>query len=876
MNTLIREEGKHGGSAIYIKDSIVCREYKNTNKLSILGEFECCAVECSLKKINIIVLCIYRPPGGSIEVFFNQLENILSNQINLESTIFITGDFNIEMLDENRNKLRLATMLNFYSIRTTVVNYTRVTEQTKSCLDNICTNLHNGHTSVILASHVSDHFGQKFVFNIDKNDERKFVRKRFLFDEANRINFVDQLKQQTWEDILVIDRKDVNEQWKTFINVYLNIFNQSFPLTRIHSNNNKKYKKSERAEEIKHQLDILLVLLTDNPSLKEQYKNMKKYYDSILKEDKKKYLQDRIMKSDCKMRSMWTICGELTGKNKHRENNIDENPKSLPDKFNIHLIEAVQKLVDEVHHQNFFCDIEENDQSLFLRPVNTGELVNLCSRLKNKHSSGYDDIPTSIVKLSLVQIASVLCYIINNSMKFGKFPDQLKFALIKPIYKKGDRNSLDSYRPISLLPSFSKIFELVMCTRLLDFFKKCNLFLDSQHGFLKGKSTNTAIYHFVNMILQEFEKKNLAIGVFLDLSKAYDCVNLEYLLIKLEKYGIRGKAYKWIESYLLDRKQQVIINENKSNIAIKERGLAQGSNAGPIFFIIYINDLIMDGLVNYVDDTNILVSGRTLPEAVDKAYDSSSRICDWFNRNELALNSSKTNIMVFRTKNSRVTPTGTINLNGNEVKPVHDMRFLGIHIDEFLDWNSHVEKTGLRLSSIGYGIRVVSRHMDERTLKILYHANFESVLRYGIVFWGCSSSIQLLFIIQKRTIRSIRHMKFGATCRGVFRDMQIMTIYGLYIFECLMFFFRHQVEFSSNFGHGYNTRTTNFIYPSHRLTSTEKGTYYMCIKLYNKLPSTCRLSSLIKFKNAIKKLLIKLEPYSLRDFLDCNNLSEFV
>ncbi|XP_044766799.1 uncharacterized protein LOC123322832 [Coccinella septempunctata] len=213
----------------------------------------------------------------------------------------------------------------------------------------------------------------------------------------------------------------------------------------------------------------------------------------------------------------------------------------------------------------------------------------------------------------------------------------------------------------------------------------------------------------------------------------------------------------------------------------------------------------MDGMVNYVDDTNILVSGKTLSEVTEEAGASLSGICSWFNRNELALNASKTNIMVFRTKNSRINLGDSINLNGEEMKPVPETRFLGVHIDEFLDWNNHVEKTGLRLSSIGYGIRVVSRYMDEKTLKIL-----------------------------------------------------------------------HQDELRSNYVHGYNTRTTNLTYPSHRLTSTEKGPYYMCIKLYNKLPNTCRLSSLIKFKHTIRKLLIKLEPYSLGDFLNCNNLPEFV
>lgn len=367
----------------------------------------------------------------------------------------------------------------------------------------------------------------------------------------------------------------------------------------------------------------------------------------------------------------------------------------------------------------------------------------------------------------------------------------------------------------------------------------------------------------------------MAMGVFLDLSKAYDCLDRGILLKKLNLYGIRENALKWFDSYLSQRTQRVIVRKgnisSKSEIMQNTVGIPQGSILGPILFIIFVNDLNFEinhpycHITTYADDTNLLAGGEQIDDVVD-----SFKTCKcWFEKNKLLLNKDKTNTVLFRTKQSRREIPELVEIDDNQFSIQKSTKFLGIHIDEFLDWSVHIDYLNSKLNKTCYCLRIVSKYLNETAKRTLYFANFESTARFGIIFWAGNSKIQKVFVIQKRVLRILYNMSYLQSCRSVFKSKKILTIYGLYIYETIVFFYKNKNTCHAQNQHRYNTRTYELNYPVHRLTLSEKSPYYMGVRFYNKLSNEIKNAPTeILFKRKLKNLLVDLEPYSTTDFLE--------
>ena len=336
------------------------------------------------------------------------------------------------------------------------------------------------------------------------------------------------------------------------------------------------------------------------------------------------------------------------------------------------------------------------------------------------------------------------------------FPQEMKVAEVVPIYKSGDSRLVSNYRPVSVLPLFSKIYEKLMYNRLLSFIEKNNLFYKFQFGFRSKHGSNLAQVILIYKILSALDKGNLVLGVFLDLKKAFDAVNNAILLNKLYKYGVRGVTFKWLTDYLKDRKQYVCFDGCNSRRETVTCGVPQGSILGPLLFLMYINDLayVSDKLlpIIFADDTNVFLEGKNLVDTCDTMSTELQKVNLWLQANKLTLNIAKTQYMCFKSPRKKIDSIHSVSINKTKIEFVSKSKFIGIVLDESLSWIDHIKSVKTRVAKEMGVICKARKYLNQQTLKVLYYSMVYPHLIYCVEVWGYASQIHLssLFKPQKR------------------------------------------------------------------------------------------------------------------------------
>lgn len=878
-SSFCRSLNKHGGSAIYLRRGTAYQERQDIVKMSIEKVMEISSVEIRTHSGNIILLSIYSPPNET-RLFLKKIEEVLDMISWTKNTVIIAGDFNINILDkENRNTKDFLELLNSYGIIPTIEVPTRTTSTSSTCIDNIATN-HKNYTAKTIRTNISDHdTAQILTIKHQIEDTNKYKYKRIMTPHSIQ-ELKERLEQVDWEILKDIPEQEVDQQWATFSNIFKLEMDFSCPMKKSVLKTTKKSKpKSEKLRNCKSRLDILHTCKIYNPAFQEPYKEAKREYDLIIQEEKRQNYRKQILESDNKTKALWNTVKKIKGST-HQNTDITGNPKEMANEFNSYFSSITTNKTNCKKNLEPHCKIPGATSNLKLRSISEEETMKIISMLKNKNSCGTDGIPMKLAKECTRQIAGPLTYLINTSMKNGIFPEIFKTALIKPIYKKGELNKPESYRPISILPTFSKILEMAICMQLTSYLIEEDILTSCQHGYLKGKSTQTAVFEFITEVLSALEDSQIMITLMLDLSKAFDSLSHDLIFDKLQSYGIKGTELNWFRSYLTNRRHRVVIFQNNeetlSDVAPTELGVPQGSILGPILFIIFLNDLSMitDSkpyikMINYADDTDLSIKADTFPETANLVKTTLAQASEWFKDNNLQMNTEKTKAILFKTTHAGFQTPTNIQMTNSTVHLQKSGHFLGLHIDESLNWNEHISELRTNLSSICYTLGVLRKHLDSTSLKTIYQAVFESKMRYGILFYGSSSNMTAILKMQKRAIRVMFGMRRIESCRGIFRENGLLTAPAIHIQECLLFVFKNRHYFKEKTASQYETRTTTLKYPKHRLTLTEKGPEYRCIRYYNKIANYIREESSLKhLKKLVYKLLLKIEPYTIEEFLN--------
>ena len=363
----------------------------------------------------------------------------------------------------------------------------------------------------------------------------------------------------------------------------------------------------------------------------------------------------------------------------------------------------------------------------------------------------------SLLKALLPAILNPLEIIFNKSLSEGYFPNNMKKADVIPLHKSKEQDESSNYRPISLLLTISKILEKVIYKRTYNFLEQTGKLYKSQYGFRSSHSCENAIQGLVSEIIKGKQDNLYTLAVFLDLSKAFDSLEHLVLLNKLERYGIRGVALKWFESYLKDRNIRVkckVASIGKiyySEYQKIDYGTPQGSCLGPLIFLIFTNDLYQhvrySSTILFADDTTLHKTHRNLNYLKFCLEHDLSQLLDWFSANKLTLNLSKTVCILFQQQNQNQDIT--LEVNNLKIHNQSETKFLGMWLDQHLKWNSHIHRITMKIRRNQCLLKCAQNLLDKDTKKLVYHAHIESHIRYGLVIWGNNASKEQVNKIKK-------------------------------------------------------------------------------------------------------------------------------
>ena len=500
-------------------------------------------------------------------------------------------------------------------------------------------------------------------------------------------------------------------------------------------------------------------------------------------------------------------------------------------------------------------------------------MVKIVKNLKDS-SAGWDAISPNIFKLSFEKIVEPFTHICNLSLQNGVFPSEMKIAKVCPIFKNGNVMLFTQYRPVSVLPVMSKVLEKIMYDRLYAFLIDMEILYEYQFGFRPSFSTYLALIMSVDKITTALERGNYVLGVFLDFSKAFDTIDHDILLKKLDYYGVRGIALEWFRSYLLDRSQYVSydgVSSSKQRILC---GVPQGSILGPLLFLVYVNDLayIIQELytIMYADDSNLFNEGPDLHVLEFKMNESLKDISLWLKVNKLSLNIDKTHFLIFKNRRKLIDYEPIIMIDSKVINRVYSTKCLGGYVDDSLTWKCHIDHVCKKISK-GIGILTKARkYLNKRTLQQLYYTFIYPYLSYCNHVWGNTYSTYLkrLTLLQKRALRIITFSGFREHTDVLFQNLKILKIREINKHLLGQFVYKYSENmlprtFNGMFRlnadiHSYNTRSANKFHVNVVKSDLGKRSIrHTSILLWNSIADTIgQATSLGMFKSQLKMFLL--------------------
>ena len=900
---------KGGGVGIFI-DSNICKKSKpHVKNIFYEGIFEGMAITIPSQafspnnKKDLVILGVYRPPGNNaIDQFLTTLQHCMRLFDKKSNELILAGDLNLDLLKYQLHKQTAdyIDILVSHQMLPYIVRPTRIKHSSATLIDHIFMKGNRNVVSGILATEIAgshgytDHFPVFCIIDlkIRETPGTPFVKRYFTSDGHRKRR--EGLVYEDWSELY--QENDPNTIYDSIQSKYCSHYNQNLT-SKTYSKNNKRL---PREPWMTH--DLLSDIRKRNKLVKQkdklnEYKQLRNDIVKRKRKAEKNYYEKKINECWKDLKGMWNILkmamnqvsnktslptafnsdGKWISDKKENANNFNEFYSNVGPKANAS-IPGSQKTARQYLEKSQ----ARNAYSIFTPTFRENDIKLAAQKLNKKTSTDTYGVSQAIMIDDIEFLAKPLTHLMNCSITTGTCPDGSKISRVIPVYKdKGHNYLYDNYRPISLIPALSKIMERLICDKITEFLVRFKVLYKSQYGFRKNHNTTHATLDFLKTIESALEENEYGVGIFCDLSKAFDTLDHDILIEKLKHYGIRGPILNWICSYLKDRKQYVDLDGTNSGLRTMSVGVPQGSILGPLLFLIYVNDLpaALDLLrpIMFADDTNLVIKGKNLGNLKTLIQSELNELADFFKANRLKLNVGKTKLICFRKKGVAIDEVQfEICLNDEKIKIEDSASFLGMTIDCHLTWEKHCQEVSNKVSRTTGILGRLKNFLPSSALKTIYDSLFMSHVQYGLEVWGgnsASKGMKRLCGLQKKAIRHVTKSHYIAHTEPRMKSLGFLKVNDQHLLQCAKL--AHDMVYQQcpeNLQNSLNLCSDSHSYPLRSVTENplevrEKRTDRQKIKVgfskmgpkvWNSIPDNLKqLKSRNSFKTNLKQHIIK-------------------
>ena len=875
---------KRGGGLITYINSKKFPDFQILDKLSVSEpHIEVIWVKIIRKNCKNLILCnLYRPPEGSLQTAIDYLNASLNCVNKAKNDIYIMGDMNVNYLNKNSYEYKkLVFFEKSNGLNQVVTDTTRHTSEGSTLIDLIITNDRHVSKKGTLEMMVSDH---QPIFVVKKKARESKENTTFTGRPYSKFD-IKQFKSRL-SDIDTghhCQQTDPNKIWDDLLGYIVDDLNRNCPVRTSRF-------KNHRPEWINNNL---IEQIRDRDYFYQKAKNTKDQDDwniakllrnstnRNIRRAKADFILDKLDLYKGDSACFWKMISRVfPGKNKAKQNKIllklndievkEENTADFINEFFINVGNTKTayrskkpKPKPKLHPDPFsFGRVHKNEVLRILNNINTNK------------SSGITHVSSAILKEAMKVFLAPLTHLYNTSMETGIFPSSWKEATVVPIPKSGDKSLVSNLRPISLLPQPGKVFEKLIHTQLATHLENKQYLSHNQHGFRMGHSTQGAVFQMLEQLDLNFDWRIPSLVTFIDFKKAFDCVQFDILLQKIEQVGFDQTVLNWIKDYLKDRQQKVVANNSTSKPLTVKQGVPQGSILGPLFYLIYANDIcklfLKCGFVFYADDTVLHSNAIKFSTARSNMQRNLNLLSKWCNKNGIYMNVDKTKYMIFGSKLTLAKIKDvTLKVNGVDLERVFQYNYLRITLDPGLNFDKHVSKLIGRVSDKINQLRRMRMFLNTEAAMLVYKNMILPILEYGDIFIMAATkeNRDKLQTLQNKALRAALQVDKNYDTDLLHLDVKLPRLKVRREKHLMAFMYSKKdtkILRRSRRKKGIVTRTSAKPNYSLRKPNTEKykkSATYKGPKIWNALPLRIQTSdNKITFKSRLKTLYKKIGP----------------